>query len=76
MKHKNMKIEINNEQPLDEVVRELERLGYKKEGWIGYAKTKFITSNARGFFTDHVISFLDCFYHIELTTLQQLREMK
>ena len=26
---KNMKIEINAEQPLDEVVKELERLGYK-----------------------------------------------
>lgn len=30
-KYQNMKIEINKYQPLDEVVRELERLGYKKE---------------------------------------------
>ena len=27
--YKNMKIEINSEQPLEEVVKELERLGYK-----------------------------------------------
>lgn len=29
-KFQNMKIEINEQQPLDEVVRELERLGYVK----------------------------------------------
>lgn len=28
---RNLKIAINDQQPLDEVVRELERLGYKKE---------------------------------------------
>jgi len=28
---KNMNIEINSEQPLDEVVKELERLGYVKD---------------------------------------------
>lgn len=28
---KNMKIEINDQQPLDEVVRELEKQGYKEE---------------------------------------------
>lgn len=27
--YKNMKIEINEHQPLDEVVKELERLGFK-----------------------------------------------
>lgn len=30
-KFKSMKIEINESQPLDEVVMELERLGYKKD---------------------------------------------
>lgn len=30
---KNMKIEINDEQPLDEVVKELERLGYVRWAW-------------------------------------------
>lgn len=30
MNYKNMKIEINESQPLDEVVKELERLGYKR----------------------------------------------
>lgn len=30
MKYKNMKIEINDEQSLNDVVMELERLGYKK----------------------------------------------
>jgi len=28
MKYKNMKIEINKDQPLDDVMREVERLGY------------------------------------------------
>lgn len=31
MNFKSMKIEINEEQPLDEVVAGLERLGYRKE---------------------------------------------
>lgn len=29
MKYKNMKIEINESQPIDDVVKELERLGYR-----------------------------------------------
>lgn len=30
MKYKNMKIEINESQPFNEIVKELERLGYQK----------------------------------------------
>ena len=44
---KNMKIEINEQQPLDEVVKELKRLGItysgsgfdKDAGWVGVART-------------------------------------
>ena len=42
MQFKNMKIEINEHQPLDEVVRELERLGYRKFAWSGFKKTALI----------------------------------
>ena len=76
MNFKNMKIEINKDQPLDEVVRELERLGYKKAGWIGYRNTSFITTCKLGFYTDHAISFWSVFGGSPLTTLTELKEMK
>ena len=73
---KNMKIEITPEQPLDEVVRELEMLGYKKAGWIGYRNTSFITTCKLGFYTDHAISFWGCFGDSPFTTLSELKEIK
>ena len=73
---KNMKIEINKDQPLDEVVKELEKKGYKKTGWIGYRNPSFITTNSQGFYTDHVVNFMDCFFDLNLTTLSELKEMK
>ena len=76
MNFKNMKIEINQEQPLDEVVRELERLGYKKDGWIGYRNVSFITTSKLGFYTDHAISFWSVFGDSPLTTLAELKEME
>ena len=75
MQFKNMKIEINDQQPLDEVVRELERLGYK-QGWFG------IKSSAPILVVDTMISgTYECFnylfgVHKFNTTLQQLKEMK
>lgn len=76
MKYKNMKIEINNEQPLDMVVKELERLGYKKAGWVGYRNANFLTANKLGFCTDHAVSFWACFGDSPLTTLIELKAMK
>ena len=68
---KNMKIEINAEQPIDEVVKELERLGYKKQAWLNHQKEVIAT------FATGVYSNFNYFYNSEfpLTTLQQLREM-
>lgn len=51
MKYKNMKIEINESQSLDEVVKELERLGYKRIAWWGY-KSLFIVTNCEKRYTD------------------------
>ena len=73
---KNMKIEINKDQTLNEVVNELERLGYKKAGWIRYRNTSFITTCKLGFYTDHAISFWSVFGDSPLTTLAELKEMK
>nr|DAN04637.1 MAG TPA: hypothetical protein [Caudoviricetes sp.] len=76
MTKRNLKIAITPEQPLDEVVRELERLGYKKDGWIGYRNTSFITTCKLGFYTDHAISFWSVFGDSPLTTLTELKEME
>ena len=73
---KNMKMEITPEQKIGEVVRELERLGYKKAGWFGYRNTSFITTCKLGFYTDHAISFWSVFRDSPLTTLDELKEMK
>lgn len=65
--YKNLKIAINDQQPLDEVVGELERLGYKE------AKRKpdhfnMIYAGCSGYYT---------YIHINevLTTLGDLRDM-
>ena len=76
MNFKNMKIEINENQPLDEVVMELERIGFKKAGWIGYRNVSFITTSKLGFYTDHAISFWSVFGDSPLTTLAELKDMK
>lgn len=73
---KNMKIEINKDQPLDDVVMELERIGFKKAGWIGYINVSFITTSKLGFYTDHAISFWSVFGDSPLTTLAELKVMK
>ncbi len=46
-----MKIKVDNN--LDEIVEKLNYLGFKKAGWIGYKNPKFITTNSKGFYTDH-----------------------
>lgn len=72
--YKNMKIAVENN--LDEIVVELERLRYKKVGWVGYRKPCFITTNTKGQFTDHAVSLINCFACIDSTTLAELNGMK
>lgn len=67
---KNMKIAITPEQPLDEVVRELERLGYKPAYKTQCAYISVI-ADAGGYF-----SILNIKFKGFNTTLTQLKEMK
>ena len=67
-----MKIEINEQQPLEDVVRDLERLGYiedRKEN--PYLSTRFIHAYKCGTY-DHKYDDV-CFG--EPTTLAELKEM-
>lgn len=68
---RNMKIPVENN--LDEIVGELERLGYEKAGWIGYKNPKIIIANIKGFYTDHGADFW--FMFGKETTLAELKEM-
>lgn len=74
-KFQNMKIEINEQQPLDEVVRKLERLGYKKFAWSFYKETVMVvTYGDSKWFTDHNKSINRD--NLQLTTLAQLKAME
>lgn len=68
-------VEINEqgESTLDEIMAELEKRGYKKVGWIGYRKPSFITTNTKGFYTDHGVELWLMFGSD--TTLAELRSM-
>lgn len=68
---KSMKIEINQDQPLDDVVRELERLGYVKPNSGGDKVYTSHLGNTVNVFDDSMM--FDCY---ELTTLAELKEMK
>lgn len=73
--YKSMKIEINEQQPLDEVVRELERLGFSSSP-LDYRSCKAV-----GVFPDYMK--YDCYKSLtidgivgcKLTTLAELKEM-
>lgn len=75
MTFKEMKIEVNEQQPLFDVFIELERLGYtgvliepeKTKGWV-------LTHSNNGIYTNFKEN--PDKNHGELTTLEQLREMK
>lgn len=73
MNFKKMKIEINEEQPLDEIVVVLERLGVKRVGII--MEIGFILSD--GYLYTHCsrinVDTLYCDYI--LTTLAEIKEM-
>lgn len=69
MKFKNMKIEINESQPLDGVVKELERLGYKKDLVMGES---WILCHEFGLYSCHSHDY----GFSNKTTLAELKEMK
>ena len=70
---KNMKINITNEQPLDEVVIELERLGYQINGWLENRIIRSVKTNHFGLYSG---DFFDVdIIQGDLTTLAELKEM-
>lgn len=72
---KNMKIQINDQQPLDEVVRELERLGYKKEYMTENSPQSVKTLDCGVFHIFQIpIYYYESFWS-ETTTLAELKEM-
>ena len=67
---KNMKIEINKDQPLDEVVMELEKRGYMP-AYKTQCEAISVFADAGGYFSVLSIKFRDF-----NTTLAELKEMK
>ena len=74
MNFKNMKIEINEDQPIDEIVTVLEKLGAKRVGII--MEIGFIISDGK-LYTQCSRNNVDILYpnHIP-TTIAELKEMK
>lgn len=72
---KNMKIEINESQSVEDVCGELERLGYVKPNMYGNI---IYTSNLGNSctFCDLDKGLHELIQHYPVTTLQQLKEMK
>lgn len=71
----NLKIAINEEQPLDEVVKELERLGYKKD-YVSFNPVRVvITWGGIGIYDQESIDDADMTDHPTYTTLTELRSM-
>ena len=68
---KNMKIEVNSEQPLDEIVKELERLGYEESRASKSLSSKFIYASDCGYFYALIMDMT----FSEPTTLSELKEM-
>ena len=73
MNFKNMKIEINQDQPIEDVVKELERLGYCYNCGCDDKDAKMIKVNS------HFEQY-DIYSHVvnnaEIITISQLKEMK
>lgn len=67
-----MKIEVNEDQPLDEIVGELERLGYKQVG-VSYIfrGSTFVCTNKNGYY----VCLKKPAYYCKKTTLAELKEM-
>ena len=72
-KFKNMKIAITPEQPLDEVVKELERLGYQINGWLENRIIRSVKTNHFGLYSG---DFFDVdIIQGDLIALAELKEM-
>lgn len=78
----NMKIEINESQPLDEITKELERMGYINNQFYFHisdhnesGKFKSVACYEGGSFYYHTVD-ADLIYSCNLTTLAELKEMK
>ena len=73
IKFKNMKIAITPEQPLDEVVMELERLGYQINGWLENRIIRSVKTNHFGLYSG---DFFDVdIIQGDLISLAELKEM-
>lgn len=72
---KNMKIEINDQQPLDELVLELERLGYKKWAWTGNGCNWVQTWDDGDYTNAYDLEKCELDYHIT-TALSDLKNME
>ncbi|MEG1234634.1 MAG: hypothetical protein RSE18_12455 [Acinetobacter sp.] len=71
MNFKNMKIPVENN--LDEIVGELERLGYKLNGWLKNRIIRSVKTNHFGLYSG---DFFDVdIIQGELTTLAELKEV-
>lgn len=80
---KNMKIEINEQQPLDEVVRELKRLGYHSDNFPNIINTTKSIRTKRHETYKHIKKFEFLAWHVnaiddmwKLTTLSDLKNME
>ena len=72
-KFKNMKISITPEQPLDEVVREFDRLGYQINGWLENRIIRSVKTNHFGLYSG---DFFDVdIIQGDLIALAELKEM-
>ena len=72
-KFKNMKIAITPEQPLDEVVREFDRLGYQINGWLENRIIRSVKTNHFGLYSG---DFFDVdIIQGDLIALAELKEM-
>ena len=75
MKSKNMMIAVNQDQPLGEVVKELERLGYSKVVWTTHETVdQIITYRNHRWFSNYKEwqDDEDC----ELVSLEELKKME
>lgn len=71
---KNLKIAITPEQSLDEVVRELERLGYGRNKRQRRGRVRFVVADSDGVMTNWFRDTGCDFF--KLTTLTELKEME
>lgn len=71
--YKEMKIEINKTQTLQKVVKALEKLGFKKDGFDNLAKCA--TTYSDGTYCTWRFDIKRCTFHDQLVTLKDLEKM-